>query len=152
MISKTSLIALVASAINLDKHQTFDVPELRGMHMQHVVSSPEEAPVEHESRSQTFDDDDNSYSKSRVEFDNSFDHDGWLEHGLANAVSRVQVNTTKSAAGDYCQTHQWAFVNWKGWDQRGKLVEDSRKKRGGKPDFFRIGHYEVSKCWDIAVQ
>jgi hypothetical protein len=51
MISKTSLIALAASAINLEKHQTFDVPELRGMHMQHVVSSPEEAPVEHESRS-----------------------------------------------------------------------------------------------------
>jgi len=48
--------------------------------------------------------------------------------------------------------HQWALIHWKGWNQDGKLIEDSRKLRHNKPDYFRIGHYEVSKCWDIAVQ
>ena len=47
---------------------------------------------------------------------------------------------------------QWAFVNVKGYDTRGKLVQDTKQTRKNHPKFFRIGHFEVSKCWDIAVQ
>ena len=32
------------------------------------------------------------------------------------------------------------------------MIEDSRSHEQGKPKIFRLGHYEVSKCWDISLQ
>jgi FKBP-type peptidyl-prolyl cis-trans isomerase len=33
-----------------------------------------------------------------------------------------------------------------------KLVQDSFLIRKGKPAYFKIGEYQVSKCWDVAFQ
>lgn len=49
--------------------------------------------------------------------------------------------------------HDWTTVHWKAY-QNDNLVEDSRACVNGNctPKVFRLGHYEVSKCWDIALQ
>jgi FKBP-type peptidyl-prolyl cis-trans isomerase len=41
-------------------------------------------------------------------------------------------------------------VHWRGYLD-GKKVEDS-KEFLRKPKVFQLGHYEVTKCWDIALQ
>jgi len=47
-------------------------------------------------------------------------------------------------------------INYKGYlpNKRGdeKKVEDSKVWFNHKPKVFQLGHYEVSKCWDIALQ
>lgn len=47
--------------------------------------------------------------------------------------------------------NDWVSLTWKGFNPDGKLVFDSSKVGNGAPLMFRLGHYEVSKCWDIAV-
>jgi len=47
--------------------------------------------------------------------------------------------------------NDWVSLNWKGYNKEGKLIFDSAKINDGRPYRFRLGHYEVSKCWDIAV-
>ena len=46
--------------------------------------------------------------------------------------------------------NDWISVHYKAFDMDGKLVGDS-KGVDGRPKMFRLGHYEVSKCWDIAL-
>ena len=48
--------------------------------------------------------------------------------------------------------NDWVSLNWKGKDPSGLTVFDSSTVDGGKPLLFKLGHYEVSKCWDIAIQ
>jgi FKBP-type peptidyl-prolyl cis-trans isomerase len=43
----------------------------------------------------------------------------------------------------------WATVTFEGFTPDGIKVYDSHDMRAFN---FRVGHYEVSKCWDIAIQ
>ena len=43
-------------------------------------------------------------------------------------------------------------LHWKGYNPDGKLIFNSRKINNFNPSVFKVGHYEVSKCWDIAIQ
>ena len=43
-------------------------------------------------------------------------------------------------------------LHWKGYNPDGKLIFNSRKINNFNPSIFKLGHYEVSKCWDIALQ
>ena len=60
--------------------------------------------------------------------------------------------------GGKCAVNDWAIVHYKEWldhDDYDKLtVADSDKDQttGGAPKVFRLGRFEVSKCWDIALQ
>jgi hypothetical protein len=45
----------------------------------------------------------------------------------------------------------WAIVHYKAWVE-GKLTENSRTYEKGNPRAFRLGYFEASKCWDIALQ
>ena len=33
----------------------------------------------------------------------------------------------------------------------GETIQDSKKTKRGNAQEFRIGYYEVSKCWDVAI-
>ncbi len=53
--------------------------------------------------------------------------------------------------------NDWANVSWKSYrtNDENELIEvhNSDKAAGGEgPKVFLIGNYEVSKCWDIAIQ
>lgn len=43
----------------------------------------------------------------------------------------------------------WASVTYEGFTPDGMKVNESEV---GRRFNFRVGHYEVSKCWDIAIQ
>jgi len=65
----------------------------------------------------------------------------------------VHVNKIKSApTGHQCALHDWAFIHYVGWNDKGKEIVNSKKARHGHAAYYRIGHYEMSKCWDIAIQ
>lgn len=48
--------------------------------------------------------------------------------------------------------NEWAIVHWKGVDEHGKEVLNSKLQDEKLPKAFEVGRYKVSKCWDIAIQ
>jgi len=64
-------------------------------------------------------------------------------------MQKTKVNNDKDE--QYCKLHDWAVVHYKAIVE-GKVVENSRTYEGGKPRVFKLGHFEVSKCWDISLQ
>ena len=60
------------------------------------------------------------------------------------------MHTYHKGNGPKCMMNDWISVHYKAFDMDGKLVGDS-KGVDGRPKMFRLGHYEVSKCWDIAL-
>jgi hypothetical protein len=42
-------------------------------------------------------------------------------------------------------------MHYKGWNSKGKEIANSRVHRNNHAAYFRVGHYEMSKCWDIAI-
>ena len=86
-----------------------------------------------------------------VDFDEVYDKVGISRQGLLNDMQQIKIETTKKVTDKpYCHLHDWTTVHWKGY-YNGQLVEDSRSYQEGKPKVFQLGHYEVSKCWDIAL-
>ena len=48
--------------------------------------------------------------------------------------------------------NDWARVKWSAIDtSTGQEVENSATYKQGNSQLFRIGHFEVSKCWDVAI-
>jgi len=93
----------------------------------------------------------------QIEFDHSAEIEGF-NNGLAlqDAISLVKLDTLQEGQGESCSLHDWAAINYKTF-KNGQLVENSRVKKDSKKGyskntFFQVGHYEVSKCWDIAIQ
>ena len=66
----------------------------------------------------------------------------------------ASVNLTKSVTkeGPFCQMNEWAIVNWNAYSE--ETGKQTIKRKGAKdgPAAFQLGHYKVSKCWEIAVQ
>lgn len=85
-----------------------------------------------------------------VEFDNAYGHEGFQPEALKQDIADVKIETTEAGKGPFCKLHDWTTVHWKGY-RNGILVEDSREFDQKLPKVFRLGHYEVSKCWDIAM-
>jgi hypothetical protein len=97
-----------------------------------------------------------------IDFDRTYDHVGYTGQALLNDMDRIKVKVIKeqddeyihhdkSAKLDYCQLHDWVTVNYKAFDKGGLEVYNSFADTE-RPKSFRLGHYEVSKCWDIALQ
>ena len=61
------------------------------------------------------------------------------------------MDFVKKAKGPYCKNDEYAVVTFKGWDETGALRFDSMQQEFKKSEYFRIGHYQASKCWDIAA-
>jgi hypothetical protein len=89
-----------------------------------------------------------------VQFYRDYDHVGYSRGAIANDNSRIKIHKTKEVKDQgYCQMNDFITVHWKGFihEKKGdKKVEDSRAWLK-KPKTFILGHFEVSKCWDIAL-
>jgi len=65
----------------------------------------------------------------------------------------MNVKITTKAKGPYCTEGDFVVASWKKWNGTdGTKMEDTTEHADGLPAVFRTGHYEVSKCLDIAVQ
>ena len=74
------------------------------------------------------------------------------QHSLRKGEPSVKIDMHQKGDGPLCMLHDWTTVHWKAYEGD-RLVEDSRTwaENNGTPKVFRLGHYEVSKCWDIAI-
>lgn len=89
----------------------------------------------------------------KIEFKNSYAHTNWNMQGLYKDIGNTHLTMIKSApAAHKCAMDDWVFLHYKGWDSNGKVITDSRKARNNHEAYFRVGNYEMSKCWDIAIQ
>ena len=53
----------------------------------------------------------------------------------------------------YCKMHDWITVNHKAYTKDGQEVQNSYTAEDpARPKVFQLGHFEVSKCWDIGLQ
>jgi hypothetical protein len=91
-----------------------------------------------------------------VDFDQDYDHLGYTRQALMNDMDRIKIKVTKkstdhSASGEYCKLNDWTTVHWKSFDKDGLELENSWTSEPPKPKVFQLGHFEVSKCWDIAL-
>ena len=88
-----------------------------------------------------------------LDFIDRNDHIGYDNLAIAQARAQVKISKTVPAKGRYCTLNDFAVVYYRGWDQTGALRFDNYQ--GGPNNnakIFRIGHYQTSKCWDIALQ
>lgn len=59
-----------------------------------------------------------------VHFDNPFNHEGFKDQGLTNAISNVKIVPIVAGKGGYCVLDDWAVVHYKAY-RNSVLVEDS---------------------------
>jgi len=121
-------------------HQAFDTELLRGLSSS-KVSEPEGTmngmlPIK----------------GSNPKFNTPFDHEGHKPDPIASDIPKVKIEKSVTKDGAFCQMHEWAIVNWKGFaEETGKPTIKKDKYKDG-PAAFQVGTYKVSKCWEIAVQ
>ena len=89
-----------------------------------------------------------------VDFDQEYDHIGYTRQALLNDIDAIKIQ--RSVLPDdkekpFCKLNDWAVIHYKAIVD-GKITEDSRTFETKKPRVFRLGRFEVSKCWDIALQ
>lgn len=87
-------------------------------------------------------------------FSNSYDHYGHGDHDIEQGLEHIKVLETKKikgAIGRKCEAGDYATVHWRAFDMHNDPVEDSRKYEEGQPMTFLMGHYDVPKCWEIAL-
>ena len=77
---------------------------------------------------------------------------GYNSMQIAQDRAAIKVNITQKAKGPYCKMNEFAIVSFKGWDETGALRYDTNDQEYKKHMSFKIGHYQVSKCWDIVAQ
>ena len=73
---------------------------------------------------------------------------------MSKIKSDIHFTKTKEGPEDapFCQLNDWVRVQWSALDtSTGQIVQDSHSWKQGNSRLFRLGHYEVSKCWDVAI-
>lgn len=135
-----------------------NLPELVGA----KLADPEPVSLG-ESKNADSSDDDKKFKKARVypeddtsnpiiEFLNRHDHIGYSSEEISEARDKIPITKIKSAKGQYCSLGQYAIVWYKGWDETGALRYNNKDLGSrARPSIFHIGHYEVTKCWDIVL-
>lgn len=81
-------------------------------------------------------------------------HEGFGELTAAVDFPSMRMQTLRKGAGELCAMDNWAVINYKAYlnGEDADLIHNSRKSAAGEGSKkFRVGNYEVSKCWDMAV-
>jgi len=89
-----------------------------------------------------------------IEFVNSYERIGYGDVETDALKDKIKLTKTKEAPGEkkYCHMGDLAKVHWKTTNlESGEIIYDSKKVKRGNAREFIIGHYEVSKCWDVAI-
>lgn len=129
-----------------DNFNPFNLPELIGAQ---VLEAEPIKVVQTDSLSEPIVDE---TFKPEIDFYQRDDHMGYSDSQISQDRARIEIEKVRSKKGRYCATNDWAVVYFKGFDQAGELRFTNQKYGKGEPKIFRIGHYQVSKCWDIAIQ
>lgn len=65
----------------------------------------------------------------------------------------MSLKITKKEKGPYCAEDDYVVAYWKKWNGTdGTKMEDVSESGDGRPAVFRVGHFQVSKCLDLAAQ
>lgn len=65
----------------------------------------------------------------------------------------MDVKITKKNPGKYCTENDFVIGYWKKYNGTdGTKMEDVKEHGDGRAAVFRVGHFEVSKCLDLAAQ
>jgi len=68
-------------------------------------------------------------------------------------AERMTVDITKKFIGEYCAEDDYVVGYWKKWNGTdGTKMEDVKESGDGRPAVFKLGHFQVSKCLDLAAQ
>lgn len=88
-----------------------------------------------------------------VEFNKPYDHMVHQKDIVDADIPRVKITTLKPGTGKtFIGIREWAIVHWKGIDESGHELRNSRNEHDKLPKAFEVGKYKVAKCWDIAIQ
>jgi len=83
----------------------------------------------------------------------TYDHDMAQGSELRADAARMTVDITDKKIGAYCEEDQYVVGTWKKWNSTdGTKMEDVKESGDGRPAVFKIGHFQVSKCLDLAAQ
>ena len=83
----------------------------------------------------------------------SYDHDNYSGATLREDASRMTVKITHKTEGPYCAENEFVVGYWKKYNGTdGTKMEDVKEHGDGRPVVFRVGHFQVSKCLDLAAQ
>ena len=65
----------------------------------------------------------------------------------------VKIHPKTVTKGPYCAEDDYVVGYWKKWNGTdGTKMEDVKENGDGRPAVFRLGHFQVSKCLDLAAQ
>ena len=53
--------------------------------------------------------------------------------------------------GRDCAKNDWAALHWRAFRENGNEVENTRLHLDGNDRWFRVGAYELSHCFEIAI-
>ena len=94
----------------------------------------------------------NETHQPELSYFRSYDHDMFQGSELRADNARMDVKITTKVKGPYCAEDDYVVATWKKWNGTdGTKMEDTTEHADGLPAVFRVGHFEVSKCLDIAA-
>ena len=65
----------------------------------------------------------------------------------------MKFEVTTKHEGGFCSQDDYVVGYWKKWNGTdGTKMEDVKEHGDGRPAVFKIGHFQVSKCLDLAAQ
>ena len=66
-------------------------------------------------------------------------------------IKVIKTSKLKDKVGKKCDPGDWVTAHFKTFNLHEEKLEDTKNYKKGKPISFPIGHYEVPKCWEIAL-
>ena len=87
-------------------------------------------------------------------FDNSYDHYGYGNDAITQGMEHIKVikhKKIKEKTGRKCEPGDWVTAHYKTFNKHDEKLEDTKSFKKGKPKNFPMGHYQVPKCWEIAL-
>ena len=97
----------------------------------------------------------NETFQPELSFHKTYDHDMAQGSELRADAARMTVDIHKDTAahGPYCAEDDYVVGTWKKWNGTdGTKMEDVKESGDGRPAVFKLGHFQVSKCLDLAAQ
>jgi hypothetical protein len=95
----------------------------------------------------------NETHQPELSYHRSYDHENFNGGELRADAERMSVTINTHVKGPYCAEDDFVVGYWKKWNGTdGTKMEDVKESGDGRPAVFKVGHFQVSKCLDLAAQ